>query len=210
MLAVFRYWPWLPAMALLASCSTIQPVNTAPPATEPASYKVHLLKLQSIEQFKLKGRIGVQTEARGFSGSMLWLHQPSNDDIALFSPLGSQVASILANPGHVRLINSDGAEYHETSAERLTQKNLGWSLPMNGLSDWVLGRPNNTPINFIQWDDAGHISRLHQDGWEIEFSQYTTTDNTSLPGRIFLRSPKVNLKFVVESWSLNSLSNAPY
>ena len=49
--------------------------------------------------------MAVQTEKRGFSGSLRWKHTEEGDHFALYSPLGAQVADIQSNgdgvpPGH--------------------------------------------------------------------------------------------------------------
>jgi len=190
-------------MLMMSACSVVPPARDSTSAP-PTLYAQHLAELGRIVQFSLKGRIGVQTEKQGFSGSIQWVHAPAVDEISLFSPLGSQVASITSDNTGVRLINSDGKIYEEVSAETLTQKTLGWSLPMTGLSDWVLGRPTASTIKDISWDEEGRIKTLFQDGWQIEYGQYITINGATLPGKVFLKSPKLNLKFLIETWSVET------
>lgn len=152
----------------------------------------------------MQGRIGVQTEGKGFSGSSNWQHDGQSDNISLFSPLGAQVATIKTAPDGVTLVTEDGKTYRAADVETLTLQNLGWSLPMRGLPDWILGRPAASMIKEQQWDEAGRLTRLKQDGWDIEYSQYIEINGYQLPTKVTLRSPKLNLKLVIERWAISA------
>ena len=190
----------LPIVLVLAGCATLQPQVSAPSVV----YEQHLATLAEITQFNIEGRIGVQTDGKGFSGSTHWRHDINHDDIALFSPLGGPVATINTTLAGVVLVTSDGKIYHASDAATLTQQTLGWSLPMQGLPDWVLGRPAPGLVSQSIWDEAGKITRLKQDGWDIEYAQYADASGHQLPTRITMRSPKLNLKFIIEHWSIPS------
>ncbi len=193
-------WLLLGAALALTSCASLPP--TISPST-PEIHQEHLASLTSIDQFQLKGRIGVQTDTKGFSGSTQWQHTADQDTVALFSPLGSQAASITRTTEKVSLMTSDNKYYEATDAETLTEQNLGWRLPMRGLSDWVLGRPNQEAVEASQWDDAGRLVKLKQDGWEIEYSQYIGVNQYQLPTRITLRNAsRLTLKLIVQQWQL--------
>ena len=73
---------------------------------------------------------------------------------------------------------------------------------MHGLPDWVLGRPSGSTSGTAHWDAQGRLLTLQQDGWDIEYGQYVAVDGQQLPSRVTLKSPKVNLKLVIEQWSL--------
>ncbi|MCB5186798.1 lipoprotein insertase outer membrane protein LolB [Methylobacillus caricis] len=196
---------WLASLALLllAGCASMPSGPSLPPST-PELHQQHLETVARIKSFKLQGRIGVQTAAKGFSGSTQWRHAASNDDIALFSPLGSQVATISRSPDGVSLKTSDNKAYQAQDAETLTEQNLGWRLPMTGLSDWALGKPSHTAIESSTWDEQGRLLTLKQDGWDIEYGQYVLADGYQLPSKITLRSAQLTLKLIVQQWqSLN-------
>lgn len=174
------------------------------PAVEPASFQPHMQKLSTIRAFELHGRIGVQTEKKGFSGTLRWQHQAGGDDLGLFSPLGNQVGQIHADLDGVTLVTSDQKTYRAADAETLTEKTLGWRLPMSGLHDWVLGRPTVGAAQILSWDDAGNITHLRQDGWDIEYPQYAEFDGQQLPVKIVIKSIKLDLKLVIEGWQTES------
>lgn len=187
-------------IALVQGCVSMpSPTKPTENAASRNSHQQHLKRIATIQTFSLKGRIGVQTEGKGFSGGLQWQHALAQDDIALYSPLGGQVANIKKTPVSVTLEDAQGNSVSAADAETLTQKALGWKLPLTGLADWSLGRPSNSPIDSIVWDDAGQITRLVQDGWDIEYADYVAFEGNQLPNKVYLRSPKVNIKLIVEN-----------
>lgn len=162
----------------------------------------HLASLIDIQSFNIKGRIGVQAEQKGFSGGLKWQHFESKDSIALYSPLGGQVASIEKTSENVTLTDQKGKVISAQSAEMLTQATLGWQLPLAGLADWSLGRPTQSPINASTWDEMGRLLTLKQDGWRIEYADYAIFEGKQLPNKVNLFSPKVNIKLIFEHLAL--------
>jgi outer membrane lipoprotein LolB len=186
-----------------ATVACTGPATKADAISAPPSLNaIHLKQLEQISSFTLQGRIGIQTNPKGFSGSLIWQHATSKDEIALYSPLGSQVASIFSSPTHITLLDSNGKSYQAIDAETLTQDVLGWRLPLKGLSDWALGRPSASPIEHSTWNAQGQLTLLKQDGWTIEFDNYLQQGNHTLPSKIYLKSTQLNLKLLVERWQL--------
>ncbi len=188
-------------VAMAASCSSLPKPEAHPNAASQARQQAHLQDIASIDQFSIKGRIGVQADGKGFSGSLSWQHNKMKDDIALYSPLGGQLASIKKTAENVTLEDAKGNSVTAADAETLTQNTLGWQLPLAGLADWSLGRPSSSAIQASTWDEQGRLSTLKQDGWDIQYENYTDQYGYFLPNKILLRNEKVYLKLLVESWS---------
>ena len=187
--------------AILAACTTLPKPLASPNTTSQALHQAHLQDIAQISQFTIKGRIGVQAGGKGFSGGLTWQHDKINDDIALFSPLGGQVARIKKNAEIVTLEDAKGNSITAADAETLTQNTLGWQLPLAGLADWSLGRPSDSAIQASTFDEHGHLSTLKQDGWDIQYQNYAEQNGHFLPSKIVLRNDKVNLKLLVENWA---------
>ncbi len=186
-----------------ASQPTLPPVSgqVAPPKVAIE----HQAKLQQIQAFTLKGRLGVITQQQGFSGSIDWQHQPQTDDIQVYSPLGGKVASIAKTPVQVTLTDHTGNTISAADAESLTEQTLGFRLPLNGLSDWALGRPSNSPITANSWDANGRLIMLEQAGWRIDYASYSDQNGVSLPQKMVLKNDKVTLKLLTETWSTQDM-----
>jgi outer membrane lipoprotein LolB len=184
---------------LIGACTPLSTKPSAPQADASLNQK-HLASLAHINAFSLKGRIGVVTNPRGFSGGIEWQHAISNDNIDIFSPIGGKVANIVKNASGVTLTAQDGNNIKAQDAESLTHTTLGWRLPLNGLSDWVLGKPTNGKIEASAWDESGRLTNLKQDGWDISYENYAEYHGVFLPNKVLLKSDKVNLKLVADQW----------
>jgi outer membrane lipoprotein LolB len=184
-----------------------------PSAPQPSSSvnEKHLASLASIKSFSLKGRLGVVTNPRGFSGGIQWQHlatkdkQTNTDNMDIFSPVGGKAANIIKNQNGVTLTTQDGHSIKTQDAESLTETTLGWRLPLNGLSDWVLGKPTSSKVDASTWDGNGRLTTLKQDGWDISYESYIETNDAEnngvfLPSKILLKSEKVNLKLLIDKW----------
>ncbi|OIQ91116.1 outer-membrane lipoprotein LolB precursor [mine drainage metagenome] len=194
----------LSLLAMLQGCVSAPELKTAPSAATQLLYQQHLQNIALIEQFSLHARIGVQTEGKGFSGSLMWQHDTANDAITLYSPLGNQVASIKKTSNKVTLEEANGKSTSASDTEALTQTVLGWRLPLAGLADWSLGRPTNNDIQDITLDNQGLVNTLKQDGWDIQYLKYAESNGQLLPSKILLKSDKVNLKLLVENWEITA------
>ncbi len=190
----------------MTGCATQPTAPIGQPPTALDIHQKHLASLANIKTFALKGRLGVVTNPRGFSGGIEWQHQAhkdnqtSLDNIDVYSPVGGKVANIVKNPNGVTLTTQDGHSVKAQDAESLTEVTLGWRLPLSGLSDWALGKPTSNKIEASTWDENGYITTLKQDGWDISYENYTENNGIFLPSKVLLKSEKVNLKLLVEKW----------
>ncbi|MBM3351477.1 MAG: outer membrane lipoprotein LolB [Betaproteobacteria bacterium] len=199
----------LTLLIVLSACVSTPTIKPPLEISTLALNQAHLQHIAYIQHFTLHGRIGVQTNSKGFSGSMHWQHLDQHDQITLYSPLGGQVASLYRTPEQVILSDEKGNSISASDAESLTQTTLGWKIPLTGLADWALGRPSAGMIKGITWNEQGLLTTLQQDGWSIEYQNYNDHNGYLLPGKIILKSEKVNLKLLVESWGDISATNKP-
>ena len=119
------------------------------------------------------------------------------------------MAAIVKNTDGAILTSSDGKTIRAEDAETLTALTLGWRLPLSKLSDWIVGRPSQGALSGVAWDEKGQVSRFNQDGWEISYLQYQSEIQPTLPSKINLRNPKMNVRILIESWDITpqTLSN---
>ncbi len=199
---LIRAYLTLCLLATLAACSSLPP--QAPSAT-PASlslHQQHLASLSRIQRFELKGRLGVQADGKGYSASLIWQHNAEQDDIRIYSPLGGQLARIQKTADGISLEDAQGQVTVGKDAESLTQTLLGWRLPLSGLADWALGRPANSAMASLTWDEAGHTLSLNEADWAIDYQHYQASSTAFLPHKLNLKNARVQLKLIVEKWTL--------
>lgn len=172
---------------ILAGCAATPPVSPAPQVGPPAS------------DWTLQGRIGIKTDEESLSGQIHWQHRPDSDEVLLTSPLGQGVARIERNAAGVTLEVPNRPARHAPDAESLTREALGYGLPVSGLTWWVQARPAPDSTFEATRDTAGRIEQLRQDGWVIEYLQYST-DAPQHPRKLVLTREGLVIRLVTDEW----------
>lgn len=176
------------AGALLAGCAS--------PGLPPATPQVEVLP----DAFAIEGRVSVRYGEESLSGKIAWTHGAARDEISLASPLGNQLARIVREPGGVALTDANQNRYQAADVETLTERHLGWRLPLAGLSDWVRARPGAGAST--RRDAAGRPIHVAEAGWTIDLDY----DGASrLPRRlvmVFTRAERpLEIRLVIDDWS---------
>jgi outer membrane lipoprotein LolB len=154
------------------------------------------LPAQDVE-FELAGRIAVRYRDDAGSGNISWRHGASSDEMLLSTPMGQGVARLARDGDQITLTTQDGREHKAADAEELTEKVLGFRLPVVGMADWVRGRPAKAPAPTRQSADSqGRLAELEQSGWRIEYQEY----KDKLPARMRLTYPGVELRLAISEW----------
>lgn len=174
--------------ALLAGCASVPAPVAAPP-----------VKQALVPSFQLHGRISVRHENQAFSGNLEWRHTPADDSFLLLSPLGQGVARINRDAQGVRLQTSDGKILQAADAESLTQRALGFSLPLSGLAHWVQAQAQSADAQ-RRYGNDGNTEKLSEQGWQIEYFNYRPVDGGVLPAKIYMEGAGISLRLVVDSW----------
>jgi outer membrane lipoprotein LolB len=164
-------------LLVLGACAQLQT------ATEPA-------------EFSLSGRLAARSGDEAFSGSVQWRHSAASDEVLITTPLGQGVARIVREGDAVVLTTAEPKEYRAADVESLTEKALGFRLPLAGLADWVRGRPSGRVPFELRRGEDGRIRSLEQNGWKIEFTRY----EGELPTRLQLHYPGVELRLAITEW----------
>jgi outer membrane lipoprotein LolB len=113
------------------------------------------------------------------------------------TPMGQGVARIVRQGDAVQLTTADGHEYRAPDAESLTERTLGFRLPLEGLADWVQGRPTpGAPPREVKASD-GKLHSLDQRGWHIEYLAYGDDERPSL---MRLNYEGIELRLAITSW----------
>jgi len=150
------------------------------------------------EAFHLSGRVAVKYGDEAASGRISWEHEPDADDLLFSSPLGQGVAHIVRRDGLVSLTTSDQKVYRAGDVESLTEKVLGWRLPLAGLPDWVRGRAAAGAPAQTSLDASQRLAQLRQSGWQVDFLAYD--DATGLPAKLRLARADVEIRLAIDQW----------
>jgi outer membrane lipoprotein LolB len=133
--------------------------------------------------FSLAGRIAARTGNDAFTGNIHWRHNRDGDEMLISTPTGQGVAQILRQGDAVLLKTAEGREYRAADSESLTERVLGFRLPIEGLAAWVQGKPSPA---------------LESRGWRIEYQGY---DEQKRPTRMRVSNQGVELRFAISQWN---------
>jgi len=155
------------ALALLLACACAQ-VELKPPS-------------EALE-FDLLGRIAARYGNDAFTGNVQWRHARVGDEMLITTPLGQGVARIVREGDAVEMTTADQKQYRAPDAESLTERVLGFRLPLEGLADWVQGKPSPA---------------LEARGWRV---QYLERDEQNRPRLMRLQYQGIELRLAISQW----------
>jgi outer membrane lipoprotein LolB len=148
-------------------------------------------------QFEIAGRIAVRYRDEASAGNFAWRHGVSGDEVLITTPLGQGIARIVRNAAGVTLLTPDGEAHRAADPESLSERVLGFRLPLDGLADWVLGRRGPGDAE-EQRDAQGRLAQLRQSGWQIDYQEWRAEDGR--PARLKLTYPGVELRLAIGEW----------
>ncbi|HKX37730.1 MAG TPA: lipoprotein insertase outer membrane protein LolB [Burkholderiales bacterium] len=147
-------------------------------------------------EFDLAGRLAARYNGESFTGNLSWQHGRGGDEVLISSPLGQGVARIVREQGEVVLTTAKREEYRAADAESLTEKVLGFRLPLSGLADWVRARPSAGHAFHVERSPEGRVRSLQQRGWRIEYLRY----DGERPALLQLSYPGIELRLAITQW----------
>jgi outer membrane lipoprotein LolB len=166
------------ALAIVAGCAQVE------------------LKPPAEVEFDVLGRIAARYAHEGFTGNVSWRHARGGDEMLISTPLGQGVARIVREGDAVQLTTSDQREYRAADAESLTERVLGFRLPLEGLADWIQARPSPDGQYKVVRSTDGKLQALEQRGWRIEYQEY----DGARPARMRLTYQGIELRLAISEW----------
>jgi outer membrane lipoprotein LolB len=148
-----------------------------------ACAQVELKPPEGPVDFSLAGRIAARSGTEAFTGNISWRHVASGDELLISTPTGQGVAQIVRQGDAVVLKTAEGREYRAPDSESLTARVLGFPLPIEGLAQWVQGKPSPA---------------LESRGWTIEYQEY---DAQKRPTRMRVSNQGVELRLAISQWN---------
>ncbi len=153
--------------------------------------------------FRVEGRVSVKAEDQSFSGGMVWHHAKTSEELLLRTPLGQGVAELRGGPAGMELEDSEGHIYSASNPDDLVKEALHMTLPLRGLTWWIVGHPRPGAPYQADADEAGRLAVLDQDGWHIVFSRYDVRGGYAVPGKLVAaRGDDLEIRLVVDEWEL--------
>jgi outer membrane lipoprotein LolB len=209
-------------LILLVSVGCVRKENFLKPVDHPAiAWAENQKKLESIKSFEVQGKVGISDGVSAQSIEVSWSQKKNGDyEIDFYGPLDIGLGSVIKNSQGV-FLKTPHELLKADDPESLMREEFGWSLPVDGLSDWILGLPTNSQSH-QELNAFGYLSKLEDQGWEIFYlgyqsfplgiSQGISQDSNSscfylpqeagLPTRIILKRDPLKLVLVLSDWKV--------
>ena len=94
-----------------------------------------------------------------------------------------RAAQVRAQIASQKALTAEPREYRDNDPEALTKRVLGFPVPIDGLADWVQGKPS---------------PQLEARGWKVE---YQDKDAQGRPTRMRLTYQGIELRLAVSQWN---------
>ena len=190
--------------ALLAGCAALLdlfPVEHDP-ADPDTAWLAHAEELSRLQSWTLLGTLAVRSSEGGASRvTMRWRQTRDSYLLRFMGPLGVGLFEVEGTAGEVEARFPDGRRAGAASPEMLLEREIGWSVPLQGLRYWIVGAPApGGPAPELELDDHGRLARLEQAGWTVVYERYDGLDDLALPGRIRFSSESVDATVVIRRW----------
>jgi len=180
----------------MTGCGLLPSTPGTIPGTGPA------LEAQELQQWQLRGKIGVVAQGKAHSAYFNWQQYQSDYHLQLTGPLGRGAVQLDgSSAGPVTLRQSGQPPRMGESPEALLKDSLQWDLPISELYWWIRGlaAPDNRFKSETYADGAMH--QLQQSGWTVDYDRYGLYQGYSLPEKIRLQRHDLRLTILIKGWS---------
>lgn len=186
---------------ILSGCSSQQTAVTQP-AVPKLGWQEHVQKIKNIKDWNASAQVAIKVKQKTQKARMTWQQGSEDYQIAFSGPFGASGPKLTGNDESATLIIPKEAPITGRSTSELLRKRLGWQLPVNNAKYWMLGIPSPASVSKVLLKEE-RLSTLVQDGWTINYSKYKQFGEYSLPTKILISRPDLNLLLVVYRWQTN-------
>ncbi|MGM0983812.1 MAG: lipoprotein insertase outer membrane protein LolB [Pseudomonadota bacterium] len=187
----------LVVLALVTGCAGREPAPEG--ERSEGQWQAQAERLAELDTWVLVGKVGLRTPEESTSANLDWSQHSHYYRLLISGPFGSGRSTLEGREGRFSLTTAEGRFEAETP-EALMEQQLGWSLPVSALSDWIRGVPAEDSAHRLEEDELGFPLRLEQDGWEIEYRDWERVADLWLPRRLVMTYDTLRVTLVVTDW----------
>lgn len=196
-------------ITLLSGCASMAPAPktqageqlTATGQVSPAeTWAQRQSQLSAIHNWTLNSVISLRDAQKVTFANLRWQQSGREYEQNISGPFNIGGARIEGEPGNVTLWQSAQEKYTATTPEGLVYKATGFSVPISSMVYWVRGIPVPGGKATTQLDAQNRLSVLRQQGWQINYLDYTTVNGMDLPSTIQMSNGPLQMKMVIKQW----------
>ena len=194
------------SLFLVNACETTPTLQQTTEWDDPLWQK-HYQALKPIQQFSLKGRIGISNPNDSFTSNFRWQQNAYKDfQFRMYGALGNTYVLMNSKPNWTTIETADDRFLEGPDATILIAKTMGWSLPLNYLSNWIKGVPIGVGKDQIKINQDGTLQSLSYQSQErtfdVSFERYGEFDSRVLPTKIRILEGDNKLLLSIRDWIL--------
>jgi len=178
---------WSIVAWLLSGCAPLSPMPSLP--------------AHQLDSWRLNGRIAISTQENSWTANVHWQQKGPVYQLRLNAPLGQGALLLSGNESGVVMQTANNKVFKARDPDALMSKVLKLHLPVTSLHFWIRGLPTPQPApQWYQLNERGHLHRLRQNGWEVEYGRYVNFQGIWLPKKIFLENHQFKVKIIISNW----------
>lgn len=185
----------------LTGCTYFSSSQTPSESPKKIAWEQRKLALSAIQNWKLNGKVAVQTTRDSGSASFNWMQNNTHYVITLMGPLGTHRMELSGRKGNI-VLETNGKHFYARSPEQLLAKQWGFKLPVSSLKYWIRGIPVPGIPAETHFDRYGRLRQLQQEGWNIQFLAYKHLQAKDLPSKLYITSPSLKVRIMIYDWEV--------
>lgn len=159
--------------------------------------------------FVLRGKLAVVEGDQSVSARFLWRQSGDRFAIDLWGPMGQGQMRLEGDREELVLRDASGAVATRGPHESVMTAQLGWSLPLAVLPDWVQGRPYpGIPVSETEQDASGRLAAFRQLDWHVHFDRFRPVSGapadapeaTERPHQVDARRGIYRVRLAISEW----------
>jgi outer membrane lipoprotein LolB len=160
-----------------------------------------------LDGFLLKGKLAVEDAGDRHTANFQWRQEGDTFGIDVWGPLGQGRIHLEGNQQQLMLVDGQGEVIQQGPPAQVMQAALGWSLPLEVFTAWVLGAPDPAlPATELVYGSAGHLESFRQAGWSVVFGQYREIAQAPverwLPRKIDASTAATRIRLIIADWQI--------
>ena len=186
---------------LVMGCAAPLPV---PPVDAEAAWQSRQLALNSMNDWRLNGRLAITRGAEAWHLKVNWRQKQDGYEIFLSGPFGTGQVKLVGNHDGVVLRDTERHAYYAREPETLLYEHTGVFMPVTGLRYWILGLPDpgKNHTSQTRLDAYGRLAELQQRSWTVQFPDYVAVKHYQLPERLLIQGEDIEVRLVVDDWQI--------
>ncbi|WP_150139100.1 lipoprotein insertase outer membrane protein LolB [Candidatus Enterovibrio escicola] len=191
----------LPVITTFCILSLIGCVTTPTQHTEWLNHQQALL---DITKFTTKGKVAFIDQEQRISANFVWKQDGNAVSLRITNFFGATLFKLDTIPKYAILTDHVGQSYVGTNASNLLQRLIGISLPVDAMSHWIKGLPEEKNKFQLSTDNRleylSENNSLSNPGWQVKYQSYDVATNRLLPAKIIMNQNHKKVCLVISNW----------